>query len=365
MACNISPAETICFFIFSLIVLGFNFSEAQKVPAMYVFGDSLVDVGNNNYLKLSLAKANFPHNGVDYPGKKPTGRFSNGKNPADFLAEKVGLPTSPPYLSLSKSNNSSVFLTGVSFASGGAGIFNGTDELYRQSIPLPKQVDYYSAVYEALVQQLGSAGAHEHLSKSLFAVVIGSNDLLGYFNPGSNDPKKSTPQQYVDQMVLNLKGLLKRMHDFGARKFVMTGTPAIGCCPAQRNDNKTGECNEEANSWSVKYNEGLKSMLQGLKPELEDFNYTYFDAYSVFLNFIQNPKTYGFSEVKSACCGRGNLKAELPCVPISTYCTNRNDHLFWDMYHPTEAASRIFVNIIFDGSQQYVIPMNLKQLIAV
>lgn len=52
---------------------------------MYVFGDSLVDVGNNNYLSFSLLKADFPHNGIDYPGHKATGRFCNGKNSADFL----------------------------------------------------------------------------------------------------------------------------------------------------------------------------------------------------------------------------------------------------------------------------------------
>ena len=52
-----------------------------------------------------------------------------------WAAEKVGLPTSPPYLSLvSKSNkNNGSFLTGVSFASGGAGIFDGTDERYVSS----------------------------------------------------------------------------------------------------------------------------------------------------------------------------------------------------------------------------------------
>jgi hypothetical protein len=46
-------------------------------------------------------------------------------------AEKVGLATSPPYLSLVskiKFNKKNVsFLHGVNFASGGAGIFNGTD----------------------------------------------------------------------------------------------------------------------------------------------------------------------------------------------------------------------------------------------
>lgn len=63
--------------------------SAGKVTAMYVFGDSLVDVGNNNYLKISLAKANFPHNGVDFPTGKATGRFSNGKNAADFIGNFI------------------------------------------------------------------------------------------------------------------------------------------------------------------------------------------------------------------------------------------------------------------------------------
>lgn len=54
-------------------------------PAIYVFGDSSVDVGNNNYLPGNLGKVNFPPYGVDYPGGKPTGRFSNGYNVADFL----------------------------------------------------------------------------------------------------------------------------------------------------------------------------------------------------------------------------------------------------------------------------------------
>ena len=59
------------------------------VPAMFVFGDSIVDVGNNNYLQLSFAKANLPHYGIDFPTKKPTGRYTNGMNPADFLGELI------------------------------------------------------------------------------------------------------------------------------------------------------------------------------------------------------------------------------------------------------------------------------------
>lgn len=46
-------------------------------------------------------------------------------------AERLGLPTSPPYLSLaSATNKTNSFLTGVSFASGGAGIIDGTAKIF-------------------------------------------------------------------------------------------------------------------------------------------------------------------------------------------------------------------------------------------
>ncbi|KAL2496399.1 GDSL esterase/lipase [Forsythia ovata] len=116
-------AKFSCFFLSFLVLFFASYSKAQSVPAMYVFGDSLVDVGNNHYLALSRLRADIPHNGIDYPGRIPTGRFSNGNNSADFLAEKLGLATAPPFLS----RPNDIFLRGVSFASGGAGILSATN----------------------------------------------------------------------------------------------------------------------------------------------------------------------------------------------------------------------------------------------
>lgn len=81
---NEAPLNFIVTFIFCVLLFG-TCGLCQSVPGLYIFGDSLVDVGNNNHLSLSLAKADFPHNGVDFPTGKATGRFSNGKNAADFL----------------------------------------------------------------------------------------------------------------------------------------------------------------------------------------------------------------------------------------------------------------------------------------
>ncbi|XP_068655482.1 GDSL esterase/lipase At5g55050-like [Aristolochia californica] len=365
MALNFSYLGYSFFFFFLIAGLSSFLSEAQKVPAIYVFGDSLVDVGNNNHLKLSTLKANFPHNGVDYPGKKATGRFSNGRNSADFIAEKVGLPTSPPYLSLtSAANKSNAFLTGVSFASGGAGILDGSDNVFGETIALNKQIQYYSQVFGELVKELGSVQVQKHLDSSLFGIIIGSNDLLGYFKEDSSIRSKYTPQQYVDLLHSNLKDQMKRIYNLGARKLIFVGAGAIGCCPAQRLQNKTKGCNEETNYWSVKYNEGVKRLLAEMKAEVKDMVYSFFDTYRALTDFIQNPAAYGFTEVAAACCGLGDLRGKVPCLPIARYCSNRMEHVFWDLYHPTEMASQIFTRLIFNGSRQYVEPINVEQLIA-
>lgn len=57
---------------------------AQQVPCYFIFGDSLVDNGNNNQLQ-SLARADYLPYGIDFGG--PTGRFSNGKTTVDVIGK--------------------------------------------------------------------------------------------------------------------------------------------------------------------------------------------------------------------------------------------------------------------------------------
>lgn len=56
------------------------------MPALFVFGDALLDSGNNNNLSTN-SKANYSPFGVDFGGK-PTGRFSNSRNEADFMGKR-------------------------------------------------------------------------------------------------------------------------------------------------------------------------------------------------------------------------------------------------------------------------------------
>lgn len=72
--------------ITSLCIMAFGFDSAQPGPrAFFVFGDSLVDSRNNDFL-ATTARADAPPYGIDFPTHKPTGRFSNGLNIPDIIS---------------------------------------------------------------------------------------------------------------------------------------------------------------------------------------------------------------------------------------------------------------------------------------
>jgi phospholipase/lecithinase/hemolysin len=69
-----------------VVLVGTVAPQAEAARAFFVFGDSLVDNGNNNYL-ATTARADSPPYGIDYPTHRPTGRFSNGLNLPDIISQ--------------------------------------------------------------------------------------------------------------------------------------------------------------------------------------------------------------------------------------------------------------------------------------
>ena len=67
----------------------------KSFPAFFILGDSLVDVGNNNYI-TTIARANILPFGIDFPSG-PTGRFCNGKLLIDFVGMIVKLKSPSPF----------------------------------------------------------------------------------------------------------------------------------------------------------------------------------------------------------------------------------------------------------------------------
>ncbi|KAG7636668.1 GDSL lipase/esterase [Arabidopsis thaliana x Arabidopsis arenosa] len=95
----------------------------QRVPCYFVFGDSVFDNGNNNVLNTS-AKVNYSPYGIDF-ARGPTGRFSNGRNIPDIIAELMRFSDYiPPFTGASPEQAH----IGINYASGGGGIREETSQ---------------------------------------------------------------------------------------------------------------------------------------------------------------------------------------------------------------------------------------------
>lgn len=93
--------------------------------------------------------------------------------------------------------------------------------------------------------------------------------------------------------------LWQRLYEKDARKFAITGVGALGCTPTERVKNLNQECTKELNEWSVLYNIALKSILNQLKNEYNDVQFSYFDSYSLTQNLIEKPASYGIHPSQS------------------------------------------------------------------
>ncbi|KAF6169125.1 hypothetical protein GIB67_038622 [Kingdonia uniflora] len=241
-------------------------SETTLAPALYVFGDSLVDSGNNNFLETT-AVANYKPYGIDFP-HGPTGRFTNGKTIEDFFSESLGLPCVPAYLSLSNDEKSNV-TTGVNYGSGSAGILPETGTAL---VRFDEQInDFLSTV----ANDLPKSSANQYLSKSIFVISLGSNDYINnYLKPGTyNSSSIYNPTEYAILLLSKLEQGLRRLYSIGARKFVVFEIGPLGCLPAvvnNANPKPITPCVEAVNKLVIIFNANLPGTILKLRNDLEN-----------------------------------------------------------------------------------------------
>ncbi|KAI3498616.1 hypothetical protein L1887_34393 [Cichorium endivia] len=138
MALQLSLFFTVLIFVRLLLDQTWLVSGEPQVPCYFIFGDSLVDSGNNNILKTS-AKVNYPPYGIDFP-KGATGRFTNGRTAPDIIGQFLGFDNFiPPYANVTDQEIS----TGVNYGSGGAGIREESGRHVGDRYSLPSN-DYVS-----------------------------------------------------------------------------------------------------------------------------------------------------------------------------------------------------------------------------
>lgn len=314
------------------------------VKAVFAFGDSIVDQGNNNHI-ITPAKCNFPPYGKDFNGGTPTGRFCNGKTPPDILVEELGVAELVPAY-LDPNLKTEDLKTGVSFASGGCG-FDPLTTTLAAAIPLSTQLTQFKEYIEKLKGLVGEEETNYILENSLFLVVAGSDDIANtYFTAGIR--LKQDINSYTNFMVDKVSEFLQELYKLGARKVGFFGIPPLGCLPSQRTlaGGFNRVCVEEYNQAAELANTKLSAELNSLSKYLPQSKLVFIDIYNPILDIIVNPQKYGLEEVEKGCCGTGKIEVTLLCNKFSGTCEDDTKYFFWDSYHPTEKGYRILVDQI-------------------
>lgn len=215
----------------------------QPIDRLYVFGDSLSDVGNV-----------FRATGGAVPAPPYfQGRHSNGKVWVEELAAKLNL-------SGDRVQN---------FAWGGA----TTGEVGMNQVPgVLAQVETFTKNQPKIDPQ------------ALFVIWAGSNDYLF---------STETPTVSIENLNQSLESLLNA----GAKRLLVANLPDLGKLPATRGKDKS----QTLTNFAMTYNRDLKTTLEKLqKPDLAIAE---LDVFRIYQTAVKNPNQFGFTNVTNPCLG--------------------------------------------------------------
>ncbi|XP_030467404.2 GDSL esterase/lipase 5-like isoform X1 [Syzygium oleosum] len=328
--------------------------------ALFIFGDSINDAGTNKYINTTVNfRANFFPYGETF-FHYPTGRFSNGRLIADFIAEYAKLPLIPPYLQMKDDE----FMGGANFASAGAGALSDTYEGFVVSFMM--QLKQFEKLEKKLSKRLGNEEAKKVIAEAVYLISIRNNDYLTLIHRNLTPFQPSSMEEYVGMVIGNITTVLEGIYKAGGRKFGMIGIKNIGCLPSLRKSTGNGSCLRIANVLAKLHDIDLISILKKLEAQLQGFKYSYFDFYTSARDRIRNPSKYGFKEGKMACCGSGPFRGNPSCggkrgVKEYSLCRRPEKFLFFDN-HPTERANQQYAQLMWNGSSSITGPYNVEEL---
>ncbi|XP_038889284.1 GDSL esterase/lipase At1g29670-like [Benincasa hispida] len=319
---------------------------SSKVPCYFIFGDSLVDNGNNNNNK-GVARADYKPYGIDFSKDMiPTGRFTNGRNMADFIAEFLGYDNYiPPF----KNTRGWNILKGVNYASGAAGIRDETGMAQGERSSFNQQLGHHNEIISKINELLGNKSKVEnHLNSCLYMVNIGGNDYLNnYFMPlYYKTSAQFTPQQYAIALNKQLSNQFKALYENGARKIAIFGSGLVGCTPyaMAHFDHKGSPCVDKINNAIQLFNIGLKSLVNEFNTNFGTAKFIFIDAFNIALHDTSN---LGQIIKDTPCC---EIRSDgLQCALLGKVCGNRSEYVFWDGVHPTEIGMRTLASRAFNA----------------
>ncbi|CAN8235602.1 unnamed protein product [Cochlearia groenlandica] len=340
----------------SLVALA---KSSPSVPAIFTFGDSIFDAGNNHFNKNCTAQADFPPYGSSF-FHRPTGRFTNGRTVADFISEFLGLPLQKPFLeSRIRVLNGTLKRfpsDGINFASAGSGLLLDTNKDMGVT-PIQTQLEQF----QTLVEQ--NQIEKSLIQESLFMFESGSNDIFSYFLP-LKSPTLS-PEAYVDTMLAQVNNTIDLVYRLGARRIAFFSLGPVGCVPARAllPNAPTHKCFGKMNVMAKMYNRKLEDIVNIVPFKYPGAVAVFGAVYGITHRLQTYPARYGFKDVTTACCGVGKLGGLVQCGREGyKICDNPNEFLFWDFYHPTERTYHLMSKALWNGNKNHIRPFNLMAL---
>jgi phospholipase/lecithinase/hemolysin len=296
---------------------------AQSLPAftgVYVFGDSLVDPGND--LKVAQFLGSLPFGGV--PDGAPTadkgyfqGRFSNGYNFADLVANKALHEATQPTFPFGASNILAGFSVPVakpegnnlSFAYGGATAAGG-------NAPAP-----------TLHTQIDIASNFDADPNALYVVSIGANDILALVPTGGAPVTGDAATAKLSTVASTIAQEVAQLVSRGVRHVLVADVPDVSVTPGYAGAQDEATRRSLLSQYAHDVNAMLKSDLAALNLPAGAVVSTY-DFLGYTDEAVADPAAHHFSNVTQA------LRTVQPNAPDPT----GGGFLFFDKLHPTAQA---------------------------
>ncbi|XP_057867707.2 GDSL esterase/lipase At1g28600 isoform X2 [Cryptomeria japonica] len=364
-----------------------NAGKASKegcFKTLFQFGASLFDTGNAviAFPRQAFQPTRLPY-GSTFPGY-PANRFSDGKLIIDYLADAFKLELLHPYLESvgPETTNRTVrdYRRGVCFSVAMATALS-VEELNSTGIEGKKlalnpftsdsQFEWFQYFRErALESGTKSRGNLSAVLPSKEAMVnalylpgeFGVNDYRVGLLSGLRvaELKKKVPS-VVHKIVT-----LVKLHGTGARNFLVVGVPPQGCSPfyltVLSGSKDRYNCLVEVNEIHRLHETMLKVALRDLREQLRDSNIMFADYYRAFMSVIKHPSKHGMKVRNVACCGGGGEYNYNPAAVCGTNssrrCSEPENHMYWDDFHPTDALNKIIAAKFASG--KYVEPPNVS-----
>ena len=127
----------------------------------------------------------------------------------------------------------------------------------------------------------------------------------------------------------------------GAKNFLIPNLADLGKLPATR----TTPGAATLTSLSAQHNALLSESLLALEPQVgPDVNLLLLDTRSLFDRVSSAPTEFGLTNVTDA------------CLSGLSVCSNPNQYLFWDDYHPTATGHTLLANSAYSTLQAAAVP---------